>query len=395
MTPQRSPTAARRRPRDRKEQIARAAATLFHDRGYHGVGVDEIAAVIGISGPAVYRHFPGKHALLSHVVFDGADRFESALADGAADQDHLDGALRSLARTAIERREVSAIWQREVRSLDLPEREELRRRVRGMINRLGELLRNERPELTTDECELLARAALAVLGSPSFHHVSPPGSRFEELLQELAAAVCAADLPVSSSVAAQPSPDGAPAVARATRRELLLDVAIRLFNERGLRAVSMDEIGEAAGIAGPSVYRHFASKDELLSTVLFRGAESLHLCAARALAEGAGPRDALHRLLRSYVEAVHDHRDMFGALFVEAVHLPEEQRRSVRRAQSDYVAEWLHLRSKVAPGEPEAESAVRVHSVLAIVNHLTQTRRFRGRESLKEDLQALGRVLLD
>src|SRR5690349_12874152 len=53
-----------KRPKDRKAQIAQVAAELFCARGFHGVGLDEIAAAVGISAPAVYRHFENKYAIL-------------------------------------------------------------------------------------------------------------------------------------------------------------------------------------------------------------------------------------------------------------------------------------------------------------------------------------------
>ncbi|HEY8983753.1 MAG TPA: TetR/AcrR family transcriptional regulator [Streptomyces sp.] len=52
----------------RREQILRQAARLFAERGFHGVGVDEIGAAVGISGPGLYRHFPGKDAMLAELL---------------------------------------------------------------------------------------------------------------------------------------------------------------------------------------------------------------------------------------------------------------------------------------------------------------------------------------
>ena len=60
--------ASAKRPKDRKARIALAAAELFCERGYHGVGIDDIAAVVGISGPAIYNHFPNKYAMLRHAT---------------------------------------------------------------------------------------------------------------------------------------------------------------------------------------------------------------------------------------------------------------------------------------------------------------------------------------
>ena len=51
----------RRRPKDRKAQITRAAAQAFGTQGYHATSMEAIATKVGISAPALYRHFPGKY----------------------------------------------------------------------------------------------------------------------------------------------------------------------------------------------------------------------------------------------------------------------------------------------------------------------------------------------
>ncbi|WP_149829321.1 TetR/AcrR family transcriptional regulator [Streptomyces tailanensis] len=73
----------------RREQILKEAARLFAERGFHGVGVDEIGAAVGISGPGLYRHFAGKDAMLAELLvgiseqlLTGAKR-RLAEADGA------------------------------------------------------------------------------------------------------------------------------------------------------------------------------------------------------------------------------------------------------------------------------------------------------------------------
>lgn len=58
----------------RREQILREAARLFAERGFHGVGVDEIGAAVGISGPGLYRHFPGKDAMLAELLVGISER---------------------------------------------------------------------------------------------------------------------------------------------------------------------------------------------------------------------------------------------------------------------------------------------------------------------------------
>ncbi len=53
----------RRRPKDRKAQIARASAEAFSNLGFHGVSMEAIASRVGISAAALYRHYPSKYAL--------------------------------------------------------------------------------------------------------------------------------------------------------------------------------------------------------------------------------------------------------------------------------------------------------------------------------------------
>lgn len=121
-----------RRPRDRKAQLAALAAGLFRERGYHGVGINDIAAAAGVTGPAIYRHFADKQAILAYVVLSGIDEMDAATADALADgvptADQLDRLLTLLGTQAVERREVAALWRWEGRHLPAGERREIRRR---------------------------------------------------------------------------------------------------------------------------------------------------------------------------------------------------------------------------------------------------------------------------
>ncbi|MFD3666237.1 TetR/AcrR family transcriptional regulator [Streptomyces sp. NPDC058659] len=67
-------TTARTTAPTRREQILNEAARLFAERGFHGVGVDEIGAAVGISGPGLYRHFPGKDAMLAELLVGISER---------------------------------------------------------------------------------------------------------------------------------------------------------------------------------------------------------------------------------------------------------------------------------------------------------------------------------
>lgn len=51
-----------------KEDILVAALTLFSEKGYDGVGVDQIAESVGIKGPSLYNHFKGKEDIFNSLI---------------------------------------------------------------------------------------------------------------------------------------------------------------------------------------------------------------------------------------------------------------------------------------------------------------------------------------
>ena len=56
------------RRKSKKEKILDAALTLFADKGYDGIGMDEIADAVGMKGPALYHYFKGKEAILNELI---------------------------------------------------------------------------------------------------------------------------------------------------------------------------------------------------------------------------------------------------------------------------------------------------------------------------------------
>lgn len=353
-------TAPRSRPRDRKQQILAAAARQFWDVGYHRVGMADIAAAVGISAGALYRHFRGKQDLLVDVMREALDRLDT-LASRPAD---LDRTISALSTVALDSREFGVLWDRDAVNLPEAERTALVKRLRKIMQRtISAVAASGFPG---DSARVRARAMHAVLESPSYHRTEVDRA----LLERIARAVAVAEVPETDSRA----PAGGRDPQRlSSRREALLAAATRLFGERGYPSVSMTDIGTAAGIAGPSVYNHFASKNELLTGVLNRGNEVLWLGLHRALAVADGPLDALGHATASYAVFATENPAIISVLLAEVINLPEEQRESYRRVQREYVAEWVTLLLRAHPEMPETEARVRVHAALGVANTLSRT----------------------
>ena len=77
--------AARRRSGSTKADIVDAGAALFAERGFAAVGVQEIAERVGITGGAIYRHFPSKDAVLDAVLVESITAWLGAAQPAASD----------------------------------------------------------------------------------------------------------------------------------------------------------------------------------------------------------------------------------------------------------------------------------------------------------------------
>ncbi|RJQ77812.1 TetR/AcrR family transcriptional regulator [Pseudonocardiaceae bacterium YIM PH 21723] len=394
-----SATPARtQRIRDRRDRLADVAAELFRTAGYHGVGVNDIAAAAGITGPALYRHFPSKLALLSHVVTAGVEEMDGLLTrcvqlDGPTAAEKLATINRELAQLAVAERGACSLWRWQGRHLPPEDRDAIRLRTRKLMTGWADLLRVARPELTQDQALLLCNAAMSIFGSVADHRATPPKRRFTALLATMADRVLA--IPLSSElgdVRARNEHEHRQVRDTEGKKEQLLVAAMRLFREQGFRETSVEEIGQAVGLAPASVYRHFPSKADLLYAAGLRMADQL---AADALAASGEPDPAveLDRLLRSFVDKVLLNRDLTTVYNTEVSHLPAHQRAELVRVQRLWVARMMTLLRSISELD-EVDARVSVQAALSVVRDFIRTGRFSQRPALAAELVLLTRTIL-
>ena len=167
----------------RRELLLEAAADLFAARGYHAVGIDDIGAAAGISGPGVYRHFASKQALLEALCDDAMTRMLAgarAITGTAGDpQAAVDALVELHVDFAVDDRALLGVWAREQRSLS----EGLRRRQREYEHVWRGAVRPLREDLTEAEVAVVVLAALALLNTTALYDVSVPADRLRALLR--------------------------------------------------------------------------------------------------------------------------------------------------------------------------------------------------------------------
>lgn len=173
-----------------------------------------------------------------------------------------------------------------------------------------------------------------------------------------------------------------PKLAKRSRREEILDLAVELFAARGYHGVSMDDIGARAHITGPALYHHFKGGKEAML------AEALTPVSERLLAGGRehasrhrdDPRAALRALVTFHVEFSLTSPAVIAVHLHELDRLPEEPRRQIRRLQRAYVEEWVTVLRRLRPELTDDNARVLAHAAFGLLNSTT----FLGREPLTE-----------
>lgn len=346
----------RQRPRDRKNRILAAAAQRFWTLGYHQVSMADIAADVDITASALYRHFRGKQDLLLAVLDEqlrAIEEVDPARADDFA-AEFIDVCLRQ--------REFGVLWERESGHLPDDERDRLRHRIRVLAERAGADIEDR------STADVRSWAILSVLESQSYYHGPLDLAHVKDVLTRAVSAISTTPLPPDERVLVE----RAGGIRPASRREHLLAVAVKLFAERGYPSVGLDDIGAAAGIAGPSVYNHFTTKVDVLSAALNRGNETLWLGLHQVLSAASTPAEALDGLARHYTEFTVANSDIVTILIAQTINLPEDRMAVFRRAQRDYLTEWVTLLRGARPEVSEDDAAVLVRAAITLINSLAR-----------------------
>lgn len=181
---------------DRRSALLREAARLFAERGFASVPLEDIGAACGVSGPAVYRHFASKQALLGAIlvgVSEGLRDGGVAVTDAAADATTaLDGLIRFHVAFALDDADVIRVQDRDLTSLADADRHRVRRLQREYVELWVGVLRSIHPSRTDADLRVRAHAVFGLINSTP-HSVrglrsAPPVDGVRATLEQLAAA---------------------------------------------------------------------------------------------------------------------------------------------------------------------------------------------------------------
>jgi AcrR family transcriptional regulator len=181
----------------RREQILRAAAQLFAERGSRAVGVDDVGAAVGVTGPAIYRHFASKDAMLAEMLLriserllaGGTERVAAAGADAAV---QLRALLEFQVDFALDNPALITVQDRDLGSLPPEDAAQVRRLQRRYVEIWVAVLARLHPQAEAAACRARAHAVFGLINSTPHSAGRLPRPAMAALLTAMAEAAATA-----------------------------------------------------------------------------------------------------------------------------------------------------------------------------------------------------------
>ncbi|MGO2541401.1 MAG: SACE_7040 family transcriptional regulator [Specibacter sp.] len=179
--------------------------------------------------------------------------------------------------------------------------------------------------------------------------------------------------------------------AKANRRSALLNSAASLFARRGFNGVSIEDLGAAAGVSGPAVYRHFDGKQALLGALLVGVSEDL-LTGGRAVLEATPDADtSLRALVAFHVDFALTKPDVIRVQDRDFDSLGAADSAAVRSLQRAYVELWVGVLGRLFPERGSAVCRLQAHAIFGLINSTPHSVHIQGSQdaTAREVLEAM------
>lgn len=178
--------------------------------------------------------------------------------------------------------------------------------------------------------------------------------------------------------------------------ESLLQVAVKLFNDRGYDGTSMEDLSRKLGITKSAIYHHVPSKEELLRLAVGRALDGLFEVAESTEALDGRAIDRLEHLVRGSVLVLADRLPFVTLLLRVRGNTKAERAALARRREFDHLVTDL-VKQAEAEGDvrPDIDPAIAARLLFGTVNSLIEWYRPRRGSSPEELADAVCKMAFD
>lgn len=374
-------TVSHRRPKGRKAHIIRVATEAFSTQGYHTANLGAIAAQVGISAPALYRHYPSKYAIfaaaarnLSQQMVDCSD-FVDALSDEELAADPaavLDRVVDAVIEVALANRRSGGLYRWQARYLRPADRAALLSQLQLANRRIQRPLLALRPSLNSEQRWMLSAGLFSAIGSILDHQIDLPTDDMRTVLAGAASALLSARLELPGNEPVERPPVWRVFDSDADADEAILREAMMLFGRQGYAATSIAQIAKAVHVSTATIYLSFASKRDILAVGLQHAAKRVADELAAVADVSAEPRVALTELIEAYVAIWLANPELTSIYYTEPIYLTIDEQAKLRGVQRSGIDLWTGLLESARPELGATQARVLVHAAMALVVHLSR-----------------------
>ncbi len=178
-----------------------------------------------------------------------------------------------------------------------------------------------------------------------------------------------------------------------SKEERILEVAMKVFRERGYHAASMQEIADAVGMQKGSLYYYISGKQELLFMILERAIDTIAARIESIYNSDLTPREKLRQAILTHVEVVSQRLEMLTILLRERHALTRSQQAAIDEKSNNYERLFQRILSEgIRAGEFRGMDVKMVSfGILGMCNWLYQWYSPEGRLSARQ----IGEVFSD
>ena len=185
-----------------------------------------------------------------------------------------------------------------------------------------------------------------------------------------------------------------------SKYEALLNESMHLFNQKGYRDTSMEDIAAAVGMPASGIYRYFSGKSDILAAAFRRAADRLSAELSAIVTTVPDREEALSMVIDAYVARSFDQPELDFVYYRERLNMTPGDQKILRTLQRSTVESWVELVVSVRPQWTPGQARFAVHAAMSLVIDLGRLMHYENSAPAREtverllDLTLLGRYRL-
>jgi AcrR family transcriptional regulator len=175
---------------------------------------------------------------------------------------------------------------------------------------------------------------------------------------------------------------------------------MQLFNRKGYRDTSVEDIATAVGMPASGIYKYFSGKSDILAAAFRRAADRLS-AELTAIVDTVPDRvDALTTVIDTYVRRSFEQPELDYVYYSERLNMTAADQKILRNLQRSTVESWMELVVSVRPEWTPGQARFAVHAAMSLVIDLGRLMRYQNSAQTRAtverllDLTLLGRYRL-